>query len=109
MKESVYSTPFVRGDVNGSGAVDIGDAIFLLEFLFRGGWPPGCLDSADVNDEGQLNITGAISVLQWLFSGGTQPAPPTPGTTVYDALADCGPDPTPEDGLDCLSFAPCPP
>jgi hypothetical protein len=89
---------FIRCDNNRDGGCDIGDAIFLLAFLFSGGDPCSCEDACDCNDDGSINIADAIFKLTYLFSGGSIPPSPYPL---------CGPDPTP-DSLDCQSFPPCP-
>jgi hypothetical protein len=85
---------FRRGDADGSGIVDITDAIFVLSFLFLGGPTPDCLDAADADDSGTVDITAAIYSLTFLFLGG--PAPPEPGPF------DCGSDPTPDDLPECV-------
>jgi hypothetical protein len=33
---------FVRGDANKDGNIDIGDVIYLINYLFKGGTPPFC-------------------------------------------------------------------
>jgi hypothetical protein len=86
--------PFVRGDTNHDGAVDITDAISTLGFLFLGQRAPACEDAADADDRGTLEITDAVYILNFLFSGGPEPAPP------HDAA---GEDPT-EDALGCRGF-----
>ena len=86
--------PFVRGDANGDGSIDITDAIFTLGFLFLGGGAPPCEDAADADDRGTLEITDAVYLLNFLFSGGPEPPPP------HLAL---GEDPT-EDTLGCRGF-----
>ncbi|MEM7261463.1 MAG: carboxypeptidase regulatory-like domain-containing protein [Planctomycetota bacterium] len=88
---------FDRGDCNGDGALDIGDAIFILGALFSGGPEGDCADACDVNDDGAKDIGDAIYALGNLFSGG--PNPPAP-------FGACGPDPT-DDPLDCASYT-CP-
>ncbi|MGA1488711.1 MAG: hypothetical protein ACO4B3_06835, partial [Planctomycetota bacterium] len=88
------STPFLRGDADGSGSIDVADAILILEQLFLGGGS-SCLDALDVNDSGSLNIADAIAALGYLFSGAAPPAPPFPTP---------GPDPTDNDPLDCASW-----
>jgi hypothetical protein len=93
----VLTRPFLRGEVNDDGAIDITDAVFLLGYLFLGGEEPPCLESADADDNGELEITDAIRLLSYLFLGGEAPPPP---------FADCGPDPT-EDDLDCRAFEGC--
>ncbi|MEM7233916.1 MAG: hypothetical protein AAF517_17190, partial [Planctomycetota bacterium] len=46
----------IASDVNASGQVDLGDPIFLLDFLFRGGpAPPGpygeCVEAEEPGDD----------------------------------------------------------
>ena len=48
---------FFRGDADNSGAVNITDGIFVLNFLFLGGPDPSCMDAADADDSGATNIT----------------------------------------------------
>jgi len=77
---------FRRGDANSDGGLNLSDAVFLLDGLFRGGSPAACHDAADMNDDGALNLTDAVYVLDYLFRGGTAPPPPGP--------AGCKEDPT---------------
>lgn len=71
-------TPFVRGELNGDSAVDIGDVIFLLSFLFGGGTSPSVVAAADVNNDSGVDVGDAIYLLGYLFSGGPMPAAPFP-------------------------------
>jgi hypothetical protein len=86
--------PFVRGDANDDGSIDITDAIFTLGFLFLGGGAPPCEDAADADDRGTLEITDPVYLLNYLFSGGPEPPPP---------LETAGLDST-EDTLGCRGF-----
>jgi hypothetical protein len=89
---------FSRGDSNADGnQLDLGDGVYILQYLFRSGPEPLCLDAADVNDQGGVNMSDAVYVLQHLFADG--PAPPPP-------FASCGGDET-DDELDCRLFPPC--
>jgi polysaccharide biosynthesis protein PslG len=90
---------FIRGDANGDGAVDIGDPIALLGFLFSNVEAADCLDALDANDSGEVDIADAVSMLGYLFADGAPPPPPGP--------LRCGPDPT-DDALACASHAACP-
>ena len=76
------SRTFLRGDIDGSGAVNISDAVELLRALFVEASDIACLDAADVDDDGALNLTDAAFLFRHLFSGGPRPlAPfPEPGT-----------------------------
>ena len=71
-------TRFLRGDGNGSGAVDLSDAIVTLDHLFLGGDEPVCLTAADVNGTGDVDVTDPIYTLAYLFTGGNRPASPFP-------------------------------
>ena len=55
--------PFLRGDTNASGAVDIADAIATLEWLFIGGVAADCPDAADTNDDGVVDLADAVVTL----------------------------------------------
>ena len=78
---------FVRGEVTADAKVDLTDVIFGLNYLFRGGAAPPCLDAADSNDDGQVGLTDAIYLLQHLFQGGAAPPLPYPDRGV-DSTAD---------------------
>jgi hypothetical protein len=78
--EGEFDAPFLRGDSNRDGAVDIADPVNTLQYLFSGGARPYCLDASDANDDGELNISDPISVLGYLFLGTSRPA--APGTMI---------------------------
>jgi hypothetical protein len=96
VRESAEAT-FIRGDSNCDGQRNIGDPVYSLNWQFRQGPTPCCLDAVDINDDGRADISDAIYDLSFQFRGG--PGPPAPGGT-------CGPDPT-ADRLDCAAFPPC--
>ena len=76
----IYTPPpsrFIRGDANGSGTVDISDAVRSLLHLF-GGVATDCEDSMDVDDDETLNVTDVISLLNYLFKSGEAPGAPFP-------------------------------
>ncbi len=94
-------TLFIRGDVDSNGRVELSDAVQVLNFLFRGGGRPGCLETADSNNDARVNLTDGVYLLTWLFLGGDAPAAPGPG---------CGPDTDDPGGpgdLGCESYAGC--
>ena len=86
-----HNYPFIRGDSNKDAAVNIADAIYILQNLFASGAPIVCQDAADANDDESVNIADAIYILQNLFANG--PPLPPPGA--------CGPDPDEGGALDC--------
>ncbi len=80
--------PFVRGDANTDGTIDIADIIATLSYLFSNG-SAYCLDAHDVNDDGNIDIADAVAGLNFQFNQGDDPPPP-----FTDGI--CGPDPTPD-------------
>ncbi|MEM7164102.1 MAG: proprotein convertase P-domain-containing protein [Planctomycetota bacterium] len=97
----IGESQFVRGDCNGDGSTDIGDVVFLLNYLFPTSQNVTvlCLDACDANDSGILNLADAVHILWALLvpqSGVTIPPPVT-----------CGVDPTPS-ALSCLQSPGCP-
>lgn len=104
-------THFVRGDANADGRVDVTDVIFLLDYLFRGGREPTCLDAADVDDSAEpshprppLNLGDPVYLLRWLFLGGSPPPPPSPRAFGPQT---CGPDRQFRDDLGCEEYGKC--
>jgi hypothetical protein len=89
---------FIRGDPDDSGALNITDGIYVLNFLFLGGPPPWCPDAADADNSGSINITDGIYVLNFLFLGGPPPPPPHP---------DCGVDQDDGEEFPVDSLGPC--
>lgn len=72
---------FVRGDANLDSRMEIGDAVTVLLYLFRGR-ALSCLDAADSDGDDAIEIDDAVGILGHLFLGGPEPpAPyPEPGT-----------------------------
>ena len=99
------SIPFVRGDANADGQVDLSDSIFTLLFLFGSGLEPPCLEATDANHDGTASdLADPVFLLNWLFAGGESPSAPAPaGTEPYDQ-GDCGMLSEPGD---CEEFGPC--
>jgi hypothetical protein len=93
---------FRRGDVNGSGAMDLSDGVAVFSYLFLGAAEPACLESADSNNSGAIDISDGIAILDFLFLGGTPP--PAPGHQ------SCGTDPDEPDSpgdLGCGAYESC--
>ena len=89
---------FIRGDADGNGQVDVGDALVISNYLFTGGTLP-CFDAADANDDGAITNTDSLFLLQTVTGSAVMPAP---GQHV------CGIDPT-ADTLSCEIYVCLPP
>jgi hypothetical protein len=83
---------FIRGDCNDDGNVDLGDAVCVLNWLFRGGPTPDCIAATNTDGVGPVGLTDPIYLLNHLFRGGPAPVAPYPG---------CGIGTLPEDEGTC--------
>lgn len=89
----VTTTPFLRGDCNDDGIVNIADGIWTLNELFQSGPSAGCAAACDANGDGMVDASDATYIFTYRFSGGAPPPAPFP---------DCGDD----GGVDCVSSCP---
>jgi hypothetical protein len=67
------SSSFIRGDANGDGIINLGDAVYVLNYLFKGGPAPNPLDAGDANCDGTVDLGDAVYILNYLFKGGPPP------------------------------------
>jgi len=84
--EEAGGESFIRGDVDGSGRLEIADPIQVLEYLYMGR-DLGCVKAADSNDSGVVDLADPVYILSFIFASGSAPPPPYP---------DRGADPTPD-------------
>lgn len=61
--------PFVRGDANQDGVVEISDVVAILDHLFEGATTT-CEDAFDVNADQSLSISDAFQAIYFLFGTG---------------------------------------
>jgi len=61
------------GDANGDSAVNVGDAVFLINYVFKGGPAPDPLCSGDANGDEEVNIADAVYLINYIFSDGPSP------------------------------------
>ena len=85
----IAETIFIRGDANDDGKVDLADAIWIMNDLFREGRSGVCLEASDANDDEHLDASDAIYLIEYLFRAQLPPTEPFPF---------CGFDPTDRSG-----------
>ncbi len=61
------------GDANRDESVSIGDAIFLVHYIFRGGPVPKPETNGDVNHDFTINIADVVYLINYVFKGGAEP------------------------------------
>ncbi len=65
--------PYLSGDPNHDGTIDISDVIYLINYLFGGGAEPDPYESGDANGDGTVNSADLIYLINYLFVGGPPP------------------------------------
>jgi hypothetical protein len=61
------------GDANSDQAVNVADAVFLINYVFKGGPEPVPVCIGDANGDGVVNIGDAVYLIAHIFSGGPPP------------------------------------
>jgi photosystem II stability/assembly factor-like uncharacterized protein len=64
------------GDVTAEGTVDVGDAVFLINYIFKSGLGPDPVCSGDVNGDGRCNVGDPVYLIAYMFNGGLAPVAP---------------------------------
>jgi hypothetical protein len=73
MTDAVTIVGHRSGDINGDGRVNIGDPVFLIGYIFRGGSAPQPVMAGDVNGDGHIAIGDAVYMISYLFRSGPPP------------------------------------
>jgi hypothetical protein len=79
--ESEWSSPLTvsvldYGDANGDGTCDVGDAVTLINYIFRAGDAPVPELSGDANCDALVNVGDAVFIINFVFGGGATPGCP---------------------------------
>jgi hypothetical protein len=72
-KDSTFYQP---GDVNSDGMIDIGDVVYLVNYLYQGGPAPSPLQCGDWDCDGVVNLGDVIYLVNYLYRGGDPPGCP---------------------------------
>ena len=65
---------YIPGDASGDGVVDIGDVVYLINYLFKSGPAPYPLIAGDANCDGVVDVGDVIYLINYLFKGGPVPS-----------------------------------
>ena len=64
---------FVCGDANGDSETNVADAVYMINFIFKGGPEPGPICAADANGDGNSNVGDIVYTISYVFKGGPPP------------------------------------
>jgi len=64
------------GDVNNDGIINVGDIVYLVGYLYRGGPAPVPMTCVgDVNNDDIVNVGDIVYLVGYLYRGGAAPSP----------------------------------
>jgi len=67
------TVPLVCGDASGDGQVNIGDAVYLISYIFRDGPVPVPIGVADVDSSGFVDVGDVVYLINYIFRDGPAP------------------------------------
>jgi hypothetical protein len=67
---------FLCGDADAGGSINVADAVYLINYIFKGGPAPDPLDAGDADCDGAVNVGDAVHLINYIFKGGPQPCCP---------------------------------
>jgi hypothetical protein len=69
-----YAPWFLAGDATGDWNVDVGDIVYLINYLYRSGTPPDPLEAGDATCEGVVDVGDVVYLINYLFKNGPPPS-----------------------------------
>ena len=65
---------YVCGDANGDDQVNVGDAVYLISYIFKQGPAPDPVCIGDANGDGGVNVGDAVYLIAYIFKQGPAPS-----------------------------------
>jgi hypothetical protein len=67
---------YICGDANGDGMLNVGDAVYLINNIFKFGPMPDPVEAGDSNCDGWLNVGDPVYMINYVFKFGPEPCCP---------------------------------
>lgn len=64
---------FSCGDANSDETVNVGDAVYIINYVFRAGSPPDPECVGDANGDSVVNVADAVYLIAYIFNNGPPP------------------------------------
>ncbi len=68
-----FSNPYLLGDVNVDGVIEVGDVVYLINYLYKNGTAPFILILGDVTRDGSVDVSDVVFLINYLFKNGDAP------------------------------------
>jgi hypothetical protein len=73
---TVVESMYLCGDANNDDDVNLGDGVYIINFVFKGGPAPDPLCQADSNGDDDVNVGDAVYLINYVFKSGPAPVEP---------------------------------
>ena len=70
----VHASFVNRGDANGDGIIELGDIVYLINFVYKGGDPPCPMEAGDANCDGIVELGDIVYLINYVYKSGPAPA-----------------------------------
>jgi len=64
---------WILGDANRNCSVSVGDAVFIINYIFKGGDAPDPLKIGDINGDCLVDVADGVYLINYVFKGGPEP------------------------------------
>jgi hypothetical protein len=61
------------GDANTDWFINVGDVVYLVSYIYKGGPPPDPLCVGDATDDGIIDVADIVYLVRYLYEGGDPP------------------------------------
>lgn len=72
----IFLRGYVCGDANGDARLNVGDPVYLIDYIFKSGSAPNPSNSGDANCDAKVNVGDAVYLINYIFKGGSAPCCP---------------------------------
>ena len=69
---------YICGDSNGDEAVNVGDAVFLIAYVFKSGPEPYPFEAGDADCNLSVNVGDVVHLINYVFKSGAAPCADCP-------------------------------
>ncbi len=73
LAQFIVGPEYICGDANGDDMVNVGDAVSIINFVFKDGTAPDPIQAGDANCDATCNIGDGVALISFIFNGGVEP------------------------------------
>jgi len=70
---TVIESMYTCGDANGDDEVNLGDGVYIINYVFKSGPPPDPLCQGDANGDEGVDVADAVYIINFVFKDGPYP------------------------------------